>query len=56
MTICGKCEKPIRTGQPVRGTFICEYKEEPTGITHRIRVISEEYLEHEVCQYAEEGD
>ncbi len=56
MTICPKCEKPIKSGQVVRGQFICDFKEEPTGITHGVQIVSEEWLEHEVCQYATEGD
>lgn len=56
MTICPACEKPIKSGQAVRGQFICDFNEEPTGITHGIRIISEEWLEHEVCQYENEGD
>lgn len=55
-TYCPNCEKPIRTGQRIRGQFICDFKEESSGIHHGIQLISEEWVEHEVCDAAPEGD
>lgn len=49
MMICPECEQPIKTGERVRGSFICEFREEVTGVTHSVKVLSEEWLEHKDC-------
>lgn len=56
MTICPKCERPIKTGQVVRGEFICDFEETPGSVMHGVKIIDEVWLEHETCQYDHEGD
>ncbi len=56
MTICPKCEMPIKTGQRFKGEFVGIFKEEPSGIHHAVAIEEEKWLEHETCQYANEGD
>lgn len=56
MTICPKCETPLKSGQKVRGEFICDFLEEPGSVIHAVLPFEEIWLEHEICQYAQDGD
>ncbi len=55
MTICPKCEKPIRDGR-ARGEFIVDFKEDASGILHGVKLVGEVWIAHEMCLYAREGD
>jgi len=55
-TYCPKCEKPIRTGHRVRAQGLFDFKEHTSGMLHGLRMISEDWIEHEVCDAAPEGD
>ncbi len=56
MTICPKCERPIRTGQRARGEFIVDFVQAPDGMLHGVKIREEIWLEHAMCITSREGD